>query len=91
MILTKEQKSGSLSSFLYSFTMASGDYDIKKLCKQMEQFNIDSKAGKKDNCEQMTPKSSKLMGEKCGWRKELNSKVDTSIFPACKEKGKPWV
>ena len=57
----------------------------------MEQFNIDSKAGKKENCEQMTPKSSKLMGEKCGWRKELNSKVDTSIFPACKEKGKPWV
>ena len=37
----------------------------------------------------MTPKSFILMGEKCGWRKELINDVIDSILPAYTEKGKP--
>ena len=64
-----------------------GDYATKKLITQMEQFNIDSKSGEK----QMTLKSFRLMGEKCGWQKELINDVINSIFQAYTEKGKPCV
>ena len=71
--------------------MAEGKVDENELVKKFEEFC--TLAGSKDKT-QMTPKANGKMAtdcfEKAGYKKyDIKTICNASVFPVCKEKGKP--